>query len=87
MIAIIILAGAILASVVAGVIALVRVGIAREESDNSLRGKPATRSAALTRRLVGLCVRMPQNVTQADQAADQTDAGQGQRPPTNRRDR
>ena len=33
-------------------------GIAREESDNSLRGKPATLAAALTRRMVGFYVRM-----------------------------
>lgn len=56
-------AAAFLAGVVVGVVALVCTGIAREESDNSLRGEPTTRSAAATRRLTGLYVRMPPDVS------------------------
>jgi len=41
------------------VLAMLRAGIAREESDNSLSGAPATLASALTRRTVGLYVRMP----------------------------
>jgi len=81
MIAIIILAAAIVASILAGAVALVRAGIAREESDNSLRGEPPTLAAALTRRVVGLYVRMPEDAAQADSVNDQNDAGHGHCPP------
>ena len=66
MIAIIIVAVVSFASVLAGVVALLRSGIAREEIDNSLRGEPPTLAAALTRRVVGLYVHMPQSAVQAD---------------------
>src|SRR5205809_6637233 len=70
MIAITVIAVASLASVPAGVLALVRAGIAREGSDNSLRSEPATLAAALTRCIVGLYVCLPENVTQADLTTD-----------------
>lgn len=43
-----------------GVVALVRAGVAREESDRSLLADPPTRAAAITRRAVGLYVRTPE---------------------------
>jgi hypothetical protein len=42
------------AGLMLAVIALVRAGIAREESDGSLLRKPPTHAAALTRRIVGM---------------------------------
>jgi hypothetical protein len=82
MIVIVILAAAFLAA--AGVLVLLRIGIAREESEECLLDEPPTRTAAVTRRVVGLYVRMPEQVIQPDEAADPTDPGQGQRPPTAR---
>ena len=41
-------------------LAFLRAGITREDSDRSIRGEPATLSSAVTRRVVGLYVRMPQ---------------------------
>lgn len=60
---------AFIAGSVAGAIALVRAGIAREESENSLRHGPPTRTSAATRRMVGLYVRMPKS----DSADDVTE--------------
>jgi hypothetical protein len=57
------------------VIAMLRAGITREEADKSLRGAPATRASAMTRRMVGLYVRMPH---QADATADGADRTAGQ---------
>jgi hypothetical protein len=57
MIIIAILVAALLGSLTAGVVALVRAGVAHEESDRSLLRDPPTRAAAVTRRLVGLYVR------------------------------
>jgi hypothetical protein len=74
MIAIIIVAVVSFASVLAGVVALLRSGIAREEIDTSLRGEPPTLAAALTRRVVGLYVHMPQGAAQVDHTSDRTDA-------------
>lgn len=59
MIAVAILVCAFLAGAMAGVIVLLRAGIAREESDFSLRDEPSTRASAVTRRMVGLYARMP----------------------------
>jgi hypothetical protein len=69
MIVIAILCAALTAAFIAGGVVYLRLGIGREESDHSLRGEPATRAATLTRRIVGLYVRTPQNVTEAGQAA------------------
>ena len=77
----IILAAVVLASVLIAIVALVRAGIVREDSDYTLRGKPPTLAAALTRRIVGLYVRMPEDATQAHPTNDQTDTGQGYCPP------
>jgi len=80
---IVIAAIAFLAGAIAGIIALLRAGIAREESDHSLRGEPATRAARATRRVVRLYVSMPERVTQTDDRADhQADASQRRWPPT-----
>lgn len=73
MITFVIVVGAFIAGVVVGVIALLRAGIAREESDQSLRGEPTTRASVVTRRIVGLHVRMPPS-TETDDQADFTDA-------------
>jgi hypothetical protein len=40
-------------------IALLAVGIAREERNHSMLGQPATRTAAVTRQVTGLHVRTP----------------------------
>jgi hypothetical protein len=82
MIAFILLAAVSFASALAGVLALLRAGITREESDNSLRGKPATLAGALTRRMVGLYVRMPPTDNPLGDATNQTDADQGESPTT-----
>jgi hypothetical protein len=76
MIAIVVLAAAFLGCAIVAAIVVLRVGIAREESDKSLLGNPPTRVAAVTRRVVGLYVRTPQRVAEADRLANQTDTGQ-----------
>ncbi len=82
MIAIAVLTAAFLAGATASAIVLLRMGIAREESDNSLLDEPATRTTRVTRRVVSLYVRAPRRATHADDVALQTDANQGQHPPT-----
>jgi hypothetical protein len=66
MITVVIVAIACPAGAIAGVIALLRAGIAREEADHSLLGDPATRATAATRRIVGLYVRTPDRATETD---------------------
>lgn len=61
-------ATALAIGVIAAVIVLLRVGIAREERDRSLLDRPPTRAAGVTRRMVGLYVRAPRYVISADQA-------------------
>ena len=61
-----ILVAALFGILTAGVVALVRAGIAREESDRSLLCDPPTRAAAVARRVVGLYVRTPELATQSD---------------------
>ena len=82
MITIAILAVALVASVVAGAIALLRAGIGREESERSFLGEPPTRAAAVTRRVVGLYVRTPQRLAHDEQAAKPTKADYAGRPTT-----
>ena len=55
-------AAAVAAVLIASPIAVMRAGIVREESDRSLLGAPATRTASVTRRVVGLYVRAPRQV-------------------------
>jgi hypothetical protein len=45
---------ALVAAAMIGLILLVVVGIAREETDYSLKIGPSTRASAMTRRIVGL---------------------------------
>jgi hypothetical protein len=75
MIVIAILSAALAAALIASGAMYLRLGIGREESDHSLRGEPTTRAATLTRRIVGLYVRTPQNVTQAGYAAHRAAPG------------
>lgn len=75
---------AFLGCVMAGAVVFLRMGIHREESDNSLLDKPATCAAAVTRRVVGLYVRAPRRATQADDVTERTDSAQGDRPTTTR---
>jgi uncharacterized membrane protein len=82
MITIAIVATAFVAGAIAGVVVLLRVGMASEESYQPLLGEPATRRAAATRRIVGLYVNPDQRANQADHAADRTGAGHAQRPST-----
>ncbi len=81
MIIIAILAAALVASVIVGSIAFLRVGIRREESDKSFLDEAPTRTAAVTRRVVGLYVRTPQRPAQDDKAHP-ANFGRMQRPPT-----
>ena len=76
-----ILAAVVVASVLLAIVALLRAGIAREDSDYSLRSDPPTLAAALTRRIVGLYASTPVDAAQADPADGQTDTGQGHCPP------
>ena len=57
---------AFVAGAMAGVIGFLRAGIVREERDQSLLDLPATRASGITRRLVGLYVRSPRYVIQAE---------------------
>ena len=75
-----IIAAAFLVGSITTVIALLRVGIAREESGQSILDRPPTRSAAATRSIVGLHVRAPRHVTQPDHAADRAETESAQRP-------
>lgn len=63
MTAIAVLAVVFAVGALAGIIAMLRLGIAREESRRSLRGYPDTRSATATRRVLGLYVGVPANVS------------------------
>jgi hypothetical protein len=76
MITIAILTTVTISGAVAGLVVLLRLGIDREETDYSLHGEPATRAAALTRRIVGWRGPMPQS-PQADHPADRVKARQG----------
>lgn len=77
----IILAFVALAGLLIAIVALLRAGIAREDSEHSLRSQPPTLAAALTRRIVGLYASQPKDPTQAGPADDQTDTGHGTCPP------
>jgi hypothetical protein len=80
---IVIAAIAFLTGAIVGIIALLRAGIAREESDHSLRGEPATRAARATRRVVRLYASRSEGVTQTDDRADhRAEASQRRWPPT-----
>jgi hypothetical protein len=63
MITIAIVISATILGLAVGVIAMLQVGIAREEADRSLLADPATCAASVTRRLVGLYVRTPDRPT------------------------
>lgn len=69
------LAAAFAIGVIAAVIVLLRIGIAREERDRSLMDHPTTRAAGVTRRMVGLYVRAPRYVISTDQATATGKAG------------
>jgi hypothetical protein len=66
---------AFLGGVIVGVVALLRAGISREESDHSLRGGPQTRTATATRRVIGLYVRTPPGGTRVDGTEHQAETG------------
>lgn len=53
MLIVLILVGAVVSVSLVGVVAVVQIGVAREESERSLRFQPATRTSAMTRRIVG----------------------------------
>ena len=67
MIIIAIVVDAFIAGVIVGIVALLRVGIAREESKGSLRDGPPNQASAVTRSIVGLHVRMPPSPRADDQ--------------------
>ena len=72
-----IVAAFVLIAFIAGAIALLRAGIIREESDHSLLGAPSTRTASLTRRVVGLHVRAPRYVIEVQDDAAAPTTGHG----------
>jgi hypothetical protein len=74
MITITILAVVFIAGVITGIVALLRVGIAREEADRSLLRQPPTRAAAATRRVVGWHGSTPANLSPLRRAAKPLDA-------------
>jgi hypothetical protein len=53
MLVIVYLVTALAGASIVGVVAVVQIGVACEESGRSLRSGPATRAAAMTRRIVG----------------------------------
>ncbi len=74
---------AFLAGAITGVLVLLRVGMASEDRDKPLFYEPPTRSAAATRRVVGLYVTpSPRSTGPADQPADRTSAGRDPGPST-----
>ena len=76
MITIAILAAATISAAIAATVVLLQLGIAREESDSSLHGEPATRAAAATRRIVGWHGPLPRENAPADHPAHQAKAHQ-----------
>lgn len=76
MIVIILLAVAFAAGILVGIAALLRLGIACEESRRSLRYYPGTRSAAATRRVLGLYVSMPPGASAPDSPGGPAEAVQ-----------
>jgi len=78
---IIILGVVFIAGVIAGIVAMVLLGIAHEEADRSLLDEPPTRAAAATRRMVGWYARVPEGTFDLSPLAERTDAGYVQRPP------
>ena len=70
---------AFLAGAMAGIVVLLRVGMASEDSRKPLLYEPQARSALATRCVVGLYVLTPQRVTPPDRG--QSGAGQRQLPP------
>jgi hypothetical protein len=67
-------------------IGLLRAGIAREDSDHSIKGQPPTRASAFTRCMVGLYVRTPSHGG-GDADDDWTSAPPRQPPSSRRRSR
>ena len=87
MITTVILIAGIPAVIAVGAIVLLRAGIAREDSDHSLKGMPATRASAMTRRMVGLYVRTPQRSADDDDIEDRAGSPDSRRPCDRRRPR
>jgi hypothetical protein len=79
----IILAAVAVASVPIALVALLRAGIVREDSEHTLRGEPPTLAAALTRRIVGLYASKPEDPAQADPTNGLPDASRGHHQPPN----
>jgi hypothetical protein len=53
MLIVVFLVAAVIGTSLIGVVAVVQIGIACEESERSLRFRPATLTSAITRRIVG----------------------------------
>jgi hypothetical protein len=70
-----------IAGVLVGMGVMVCLGIAREESRQSLRREPPGPAAAATRVLVGLHARPPKNTLQTDAWASPADGPGSWRPP------
>jgi flagellar basal body-associated protein FliL len=72
-----IVAVTLLVAALAGVLALVRLGISREEREDRFSGEAQTRISAATRAVTGLYVRTPERADDANYATNGTDADQG----------
>jgi hypothetical protein len=81
MITVAIVAAASALGLAIAVIGVLQAGIAREEADHSLLGDPATRAASVTRRMVGLYVRTPDQLADPGHCDYQHATRSGQRPP------
>jgi hypothetical protein len=78
---IIILAVVFMVGLIVGIVGMVLLGIAHEESDRSLLDEPPTRAAAATRRLVGWYARIPEDTFDVSPLANREDTDCGWRPP------
>jgi hypothetical protein len=78
---------AFLAGAIAAVLVLLRMGMASEKPDTTLSSHPPTRSAAATRRVVGLYVQTPRSAGQPDHGTDRTSTAWDLGPSTTAADR
>ena len=81
MITIAIVVAALALGLAVAVIAMLQAGISREEADRSLLADPTTAAARVTRRLVGLYVRTPERLPEADHHPDPDGPGSACKPP------
>ena len=81
MITVAIVVAVVVATLAAGVIVMLQAGISREEADRSLLTDPTTAAAKATRCLVGLYVRTPERLTEADRHPGSGAPSSARKPP------